>query len=147
MTPLTWTEPLADHMPPSASCVSNYLQLQDYYITEIMRLLGTSSFCFLCRSLMAHLCGFCLRSRGEQVHLVWAAPVAQRLLQLQKVLRVSDRPRFPDVQRGHPLPRLRQRLLSDLKPEKSTGNILLTGPLLHYVCHLLVSYTLTCSYS
>ena len=89
---------------------SNHHQLQDYYITEIMRLLG--SVWSSCRLIMALLSCFCLRSRGKQVHFVWAAPVAQRLLQLQKVLRVSGWPRFPDEQRGHPLPRLWQRHLS-----------------------------------
>lgn len=110
MTPSTWIEPSPDHVLPSASCVFNQHQLQDNYITDIMRLLR--SFYSSCRLLMAPLCCFCLRSRGQQVHLVWAAPVAQRLLQLQKVLRVSGRPRFPDMQRGRLLPRLRQRDLS-----------------------------------
>jgi len=100
------------------------------------------------------LCNFYFRSRGQQVHFVWGAPVAQRLLQLQKVLRVSGGSGFPDIQRWRLLPWLRQRPLSDLQqlervclgwlPVRSLGCILLMWPLLHYLYHLSVSYTLTC---
>lgn len=101
-----------------------------------MRLLWRSPFCSLSRSLTAPLCCFYFRSRGQQVHLIWAAPMAQRLLQLQKVLHVSGRTGFPDMQRRHPLPRLWQRFLSDLSKLEKHWQY---SPNLTYVA-LLVSF-------
>lgn len=64
-----------------------------------------------------------LRSWGEQIHLFRAAPVAQRLLQLQTVLRVSGWSGFPDVQRRHPVPRLRQGHLSEIHQKTTRAGL------------------------
>lgn len=64
-----------------------------------------------------------LRSWGEQIHLFRATPVAQRLLQLQTVLRVSGWSGFPDVQRRHPVPRLRQGHLSEIHQKTTRAGL------------------------
>lgn len=52
-----------------------------------------------------------LRIGRKQVHFLWGAPVAQRLLQLQEVLRVLGGAWLPDWTRWHPVPRVWQRHL------------------------------------
>lgn len=57
------------------------------------------------------------RTWRKQVHLLWGAPVAQRLFQLQEVLRVSGGQRFPHRERWHPVSRVWQRHVKACKKQ------------------------------